>query len=97
LDIPKTENGRVVQFTDGKPLWEVLLEIDDIHRALLERNKKHFHQAAETPFGGRLERVFLQIWWATLDSRRKPKRLWMAIFLISMVRPWRCYLRQLIW
>jgi hypothetical protein len=25
LDIPKTENGRVVQGTDGKPLKEVLL------------------------------------------------------------------------
>ena len=30
----------------------MLLEVDDIHWALLERNKKHFHQAAETPFGG---------------------------------------------
>jgi hypothetical protein len=36
LDIPKTENGRVVQGTDGKPLREVLLEVDDIHWALLE-------------------------------------------------------------
>jgi hypothetical protein len=25
LDIPETENGRVVQGTDGKPLKEVLL------------------------------------------------------------------------
>jgi hypothetical protein len=36
LDIPKTENGRVVQDTNGKPLQEVLLEVDDIHWALLE-------------------------------------------------------------
>jgi hypothetical protein len=42
----------VAQGTDGKPLREVLLEVDDIHCALLEQNKQHFHQAAETPFGG---------------------------------------------
>ncbi len=36
----------------GKPLWEVLLEVDNIRKALLECNKKHFHQAAATPFGG---------------------------------------------
>jgi hypothetical protein len=59
LDIPKTENGRVVQGTNGKPLWEVLLELDDIHRALLERNKKHFHQTAETPFGGEVREGIL--------------------------------------
>jgi len=31
--------------------WEILLGIEEIHEALLEHNKKHFHQAAETPFG----------------------------------------------
>ncbi len=36
---------------EGKPLWEVLLKVDDIHKALLECNKKHFHQAAATSFG----------------------------------------------
>ena len=30
---------------------EILLKMEDIHKALLERNKQQFHQAAETPFG----------------------------------------------
>ena len=31
---------------------EVLLDANDIHKAILEWNKKHFHQATDTPFGG---------------------------------------------
>jgi hypothetical protein len=42
-----------------KPLREVLLEVDDIHWALLEQNKKHFHQAAETPLGGEVREGIL--------------------------------------
>jgi len=30
---------------------EILLEADDIHKALLKRNKNHFWKAADTPFG----------------------------------------------
>ena len=30
---------------------EILLDVEEIHSALLERNQQHFHQAAETPFG----------------------------------------------
>lgn len=30
---------------------EVLLDAEETHKAILERNKQHFHQAAETPFG----------------------------------------------
>jgi hypothetical protein len=37
----------------------VLLEVNDIHKAILERNKKHFHQADETPFAGGAENTVL--------------------------------------
>jgi len=30
---------------------EILLEVEDIHKALLEQNKNHFCKAADTPFG----------------------------------------------
>ncbi len=30
----------------------MLLEVDYIHKAVLERNKKHFHQADKTPLAG---------------------------------------------
>ena len=53
MDVPKTDaHGKVMMDAEGKPLREILLEVDDIHKALLECNKKHFHQAAATPFGG---------------------------------------------
>ena len=53
VEVPKTDQrGQVMTDAEGKPLREILLEVDDIHKALLERNKKHFHQAAATPFGG---------------------------------------------
>ncbi len=37
---------------DGSHIQEVLLKANDIYDALLERNKRHFHQAFDTPFGG---------------------------------------------
>jgi hypothetical protein len=53
LDVPKRDlSGVVLIQEDGTPIQEILLEVDDIHWALLECNKKHFHQAAATPFSG---------------------------------------------
>ena len=37
---------------NGNEIREVLLDADDIHNAILEWNKQHFHQATDTPFGG---------------------------------------------
>ena len=57
LDVPKRTPENPVLDSDNQdhqaPLEarEILLEVDDIHKALLDRNKNHFHQAAETPFG----------------------------------------------
>jgi hypothetical protein len=49
----------VLRNVDGEEIREVLLEVDDIHKALLERNRKHFHQADETPFTGGAENLVL--------------------------------------
>jgi hypothetical protein len=51
VDVPKQdEDGNVVQDQEGNEVREVLLEVEDIHKAILEWNKCHFHQADETPF-----------------------------------------------
>jgi hypothetical protein len=56
VDVPKRDDdGNVLRNVDGEEIREVLLEVDDIHKALLERNRKHFHQADETPFAGGAE------------------------------------------
>jgi hypothetical protein len=49
----------VLRNVDGEEIREVLLEVDDIHKALLEQNQKHFHQADETPFAGGAENSVL--------------------------------------
>lgn len=52
LDVPQlNDDGKQLKDDDGNDKREILLDADDIHKALLDRNKKHFHQAAETPFG----------------------------------------------
>jgi len=52
LDVPKKDlNGHIVHDSDGTEMRKILLEADDIHKALLERNKNHFRKAADTPFG----------------------------------------------
>jgi len=53
VDVLKQDpEGNVTTDGDGKEVREVLLEVDEIHKAILERNQKHFHQATDTPFGG---------------------------------------------
>jgi hypothetical protein len=60
VDVPKRDDdGNVLRNVDGEEIREVLLEVDDIHKALLERNRKHFHQADETPFTGGAENLVL--------------------------------------
>jgi hypothetical protein len=60
VDVPKRdEDGNVVQDQEGNEVREVLLEVEDIHKAILERNKRHFHQADETPFAGGAENTIL--------------------------------------
>jgi hypothetical protein len=49
----------VLRNVDGEEIREVLLEVDDIHKALLEQNRKYFHQADETPFAGGAENLVL--------------------------------------
>jgi hypothetical protein len=38
---------------------EVLLEVNEIHKAILEWNQHHFHQADDTPFAGGAEDTIL--------------------------------------
>ena len=53
VNIPKQDDkGNVMKDGNGNEIQEVLLDANDIHKAILERNKKHFHQATDTPFGG---------------------------------------------
>jgi hypothetical protein len=49
----------VIRNEAGEEVCEVLLEVDKIHKAILERNKNHFHQADETPFAGGAENTVL--------------------------------------
>jgi hypothetical protein len=52
LDVPhRTPAGTASTHQQPTEAREILLEVHDFHKALLERNKKHFHQAANTPFG----------------------------------------------
>jgi hypothetical protein len=60
LDVPKRQDESMHMMTDTLPTataaeqtgkHEILLDMEDIHQALLERNLKYFNQAAETLFG----------------------------------------------
>lgn len=59
LDVPMRDpDGNIIYDEEGKEKREILLEVNTIHKALLARNKQHFHQAADTPFGhGELARL----------------------------------------
>jgi hypothetical protein len=60
VDIPKRDDdGNVLRNEDGEEVREVLLEVEDIHHALLEQNRKHFHQSDDTPFAGGAENTVL--------------------------------------
>jgi hypothetical protein len=60
VDVPKRdEEGNIEQDDEGRDRREVLLEVDDIHRAILERNKQLFNQAHEMPFVGGAENMVL--------------------------------------
>jgi hypothetical protein len=60
VDIPKKDaESNAIRDEAGEEVREVLLEVDDIHRAILEWNKEHFHQADETPFTGGAENTVL--------------------------------------
>jgi hypothetical protein len=60
VDVRKRDdNGNVIQNEGGKEAHEVLLEVDKIHKAILERNQNHFHQADETLFAGGAENTVL--------------------------------------
>jgi hypothetical protein len=56
FDVPKRDpDDNVMTDGDGNVIGEVLLDAEDIHKALLERNKWHFHQAHDMTFGGSKE------------------------------------------
>jgi hypothetical protein len=56
VDIPKKNaEGNAIRDEAGEEVREVLLDIDNIHKAILEWNKEHFHQADKTPFAGGAE------------------------------------------
>lgn len=57
--LKKDDQGNIVQDADGAKVQEVFLEVDEIHKAILERNQKHFHQADDTPFAGGAENTVL--------------------------------------
>jgi hypothetical protein len=49
----------VVRNADGTESREVLLDMANIHKAILERNQQHFHKADDTPFEGGAEDTIL--------------------------------------
>ncbi len=55
----RDEQGDVVRDVDGTESHKVLLEVDEIHKAILEWNQHHFHQADDTPFAGGAEDTIL--------------------------------------
>jgi hypothetical protein len=60
VDVPKRdEDGNMLRNEDGEEVREVLLEVEDIHHALLQRIRKHFHQSDDTPFAGGAENMVL--------------------------------------
>jgi hypothetical protein len=60
VDVPKKDDeGNVIRDETGEEVCEVLLEVNDIHKAILEQNKKHFYQADVTPFAGGAENTIL--------------------------------------
>jgi hypothetical protein len=60
VDVPKKDaGGNAIRDETGEEVHEVLLEVEDIHKAILEWNKKHSHQADETPFAGGAENTVL--------------------------------------
>jgi hypothetical protein len=60
VDVPKNDDeGNVIRDVAGQEVCEVLLGVDNINKGILERNKKHFHQADETPFTGGAENTVL--------------------------------------
>jgi hypothetical protein len=62
VDVPKKDaEGNAIRDEAGEEVREVLLEVDNIHKAILERNKKHFHQADETSFAGGAENMVLYV------------------------------------
>jgi hypothetical protein len=60
VDVPKQdEDGNIVRDEEGNEVREVLLEVEEIHKAILERNRKHFHQADDTTFAGGVKNTIL--------------------------------------
>ncbi len=60
MDVPKKDDeGNVIRDETGEEVCEVLLEVDDIHKAILRWNKKQFHQADVTPFAGGAKNMIL--------------------------------------
>jgi hypothetical protein len=60
VEVPKKDDeGNAIRDEASEEVREVLLEVEDIHKAILERNKKHFHQADETPFAKGAENTVL--------------------------------------
>ncbi len=55
----KDADRNVVWDADGNEVPQVLLEVDSIHKAILAQNRKHFHQADDTPFAGGAENTIL--------------------------------------
>jgi hypothetical protein len=54
LDVPARESEgeeTAISHEDTTDAREILIEVDEIHKALMERNKRHFNQAMDTPFG----------------------------------------------
>jgi hypothetical protein len=55
----RDEDGTIVCDEEGNEVSEVLLEVEEIHKVILERNCKHFHQADATPFAGGAKNMIL--------------------------------------
>ncbi len=55
----RDENGDVVRNADRIESREVLLEVADIRKAILEQNQQDFHQADDPPFAGGAEDTIL--------------------------------------
>jgi hypothetical protein len=53
------EDGNIVRDEEGNEVHEVLLEVEEIHKAILEQNRKYFHQVDDTAFAGGAKNMIL--------------------------------------
>jgi hypothetical protein len=69
--------------------------VDDIHKALLEQNRKHFHQADETPFAGGAENLVLYNLLGYTGMSKAAREVVNGSFSISTATNWDIFCQKL--